>query len=421
MKLLIALKPLDMYLFSGESGPYDERGGYWDLHAANKSLNRYLRKKQSYLVEGSPFPPQSTVFGTVRYLMLHALDGFSVKKDGMYDQGVTSKMADWIGKQSLNLELGKQSFGMIQSVSPLMLLRIEKEPNRDRAPDPKRWAKASGVLLPVPSDAKRIDPNADTKAADEARYEKLAWNAENEIAPTLEGLNVKMPPRSEFICYSRNGKTPVHKGSEIVSQDKIFKDATRASIQTSKQDQTDKNNTFHMTKGKWLTDTYAFAVVVACACAIKTSKLPGFVTMGANRCPFSVIVETIEETDGFPEPWTVDMKKEADLEPEQYRIYSMSPTKLPEGWEKHCDFAMVEKQPARPASTRDQSQVRLSRGEVLYMLAKPGSSFFFRSAEQMNGFISGVQRGSFASDAANEKSGATIAGYNHFYRAPQIL
>lgn len=115
MRLLARFRPVEPYSFGTDQGfvyGNEERTG-----------------KESYFVTSWRVPSQTTILGTLRYLLL-SWDGLlSTTFD--YDRGTRERMAGLIGPRSFSFfpdaryldQEGCQSFGAIQSVSPLFLMR----------------------------------------------------------------------------------------------------------------------------------------------------------------------------------------------------------------------------------------------------------------------------------------------------------
>ena len=107
-KYRVELKPLEPYFFAGE-----------------KSFGFGKKKKQSYnnyFICSELFPTQTTLLGTIRYLILKKYNLLTTK-----DYSNEKEQEKYVGKSSFQIGQKNQSYGMIERVSPLFILNEKGE------------------------------------------------------------------------------------------------------------------------------------------------------------------------------------------------------------------------------------------------------------------------------------------------------
>lgn len=107
-KYRVELKPLEPYFFAGE-----------------KSFGFGKKKKQSYnnyFIRSELFPTQTTLLGTIRYLILKKYNLLTRK-----DYSNEKEQEKYVGKSSFQIGQKNQSYGMIERLSPLFILNEKGE------------------------------------------------------------------------------------------------------------------------------------------------------------------------------------------------------------------------------------------------------------------------------------------------------
>ena len=107
-KYRVELKPLEPYFFAGE-----------------KSFGFGKKKKQSYnnyFIRSELFPTQTTLLGTIRYLILKKYNLLTTK-----DYSNEKEQEKYVGKSSFQIGQKNQSYGMIERLSPLFILNEKGE------------------------------------------------------------------------------------------------------------------------------------------------------------------------------------------------------------------------------------------------------------------------------------------------------
>lgn len=109
MKYLVKIKPLEPYTFGGENGfSYEE-----------------IEYNGSYYMNSKNLPEQTTLIGTMRYLLLQS-EG-ALKSNFQYSPEEKERMEKICGKDSFQFEQENQEFGYIKELSPMFLIDHEED------------------------------------------------------------------------------------------------------------------------------------------------------------------------------------------------------------------------------------------------------------------------------------------------------
>lgn len=125
-RYLVTLKPLGPYAFGT-----DQNFAY---------SGETPTGKESYLVTSNTTPPQTTVLGTLRYILL-SWSGL-LKESFSYTAAERADMARLIGPETFDFDKADQDFGAIRALSPVFLADLGTE-GRDAAATP-------AILVPNP-------------------------------------------------------------------------------------------------------------------------------------------------------------------------------------------------------------------------------------------------------------------------------
>lgn len=107
MKYLVKISPLEPYSFGG-----DQNFKYKDEVPTGK---------ESYFLRSKEVPEQTTILGTLRYLILQ--EKGLLKTSFTYDVEERNKMKGYIGGESFSyLKTKAQNFGSLKSISPVFLM-----------------------------------------------------------------------------------------------------------------------------------------------------------------------------------------------------------------------------------------------------------------------------------------------------------
>lgn len=106
----IEFKPLEPYTLGTEQG--------------SKFKGVDSTGMESYIIASDLVPSQTTIFGTIRYLILQQSKKIVINKDYSYNQEEQQKIADLIGKESFKFNVSTPAdFGIIKEISPIYLMK----------------------------------------------------------------------------------------------------------------------------------------------------------------------------------------------------------------------------------------------------------------------------------------------------------
>lgn len=110
------ITPMEPYTFGTEQGSmYNAEGNV-------------LTGKESYIMESSLLPEQTTILGALRYIVLANSKNNLLKSDFNYDKKDVDQIKTVIGEESFSFTMEeKQDFGLIKSISPVYI--VEKNAN----------------------------------------------------------------------------------------------------------------------------------------------------------------------------------------------------------------------------------------------------------------------------------------------------
>ncbi len=369
-----AFTPVDSYRFSGETS-------FKSLGEATDSFlqsDAYGNRRQSFRVLSENTPPQTTIMGAIRYLLL--IDR------GMTDQTPVKERAEVIGKRSFNLTKPQNQMGIIQRISAVCLTG---------------YGQGQKVLcVPAPED-NQYD------AADQGTY--LPMTAENDYDPKKE-------PRKGYFAYS------IHEEEEILrvnaenaiawrASKAFFKKYDQAAFQIPKDNYRpgpDEGH-YHLQERCRLRDAAlepkmpcpqsaylkgpAFCAIVDMQEPLNHPEKRVFLSLGAKESIFQVSVQSCD----------IDLNK---LKPpicanDMHRVALVSPARLPNYWREKYGLtrALLTTRTVRCASSDDN--FRMSLEPQRYTYADTGSVFYFSDS---------VKRDAFAKEL--EESNLRTCGFN---------
>lgn len=234
-KLLLKFTPLEPYFFGNEktfSFPNAKDGG---------------QLRNSYLIRSENIPSQTTLFGTLRYLLLpHKKQGFCYGKTELNENGRA------VGEESFSIDATKQTFGWIQKISPLFLVH------------------GTEAWVPIP----RNHTGGDT-------YRPFA-NLEH-MEKTSEGEKL-FTQEFDAKHYSENvgGFMNVENG-QLIFNTKLFSRSLRTGVAKLQYKDAFFKKEFISLKAGW-----SFAINVELSDEAVLPKSPSIVSMGQNRSAFAV-------------------------------------------------------------------------------------------------------------------------------------
>lgn len=341
-------------MFSGESSLQSPKKGDGFL-----SKDPYSAKRESFIVTSENLPPQTTMMGAIRYLLL--------KNEGYHP--ATDDAARLIGENTFNLAEPKE-MGIIQKISPVMLtglINCEETGKQEQI-----------LLLPAPADHLNSNDNQNYPCA---------------YVP-IEKYNPKADLGGGYLAW-RKGKDNqwIREEKCWYPADKLFTSYTQALHATTEDGADQKDNqSFHMqervrlidrrlSKGKGVISTPAFCVAVDLACAIQYGKIQdSFVSLGGRESVFKVRIKEIPNIDLAGTENSDSSKK----------FYLLSPAWLPENWrnsENGLEMAYLNTRRLRNAVTQvNNGAVSMKLNAGRYIFADAGSVFIFKDHAKMKAF-----------------------------------
>ncbi|MDR1441038.1 MAG: hypothetical protein LBJ02_01370 [Bifidobacteriaceae bacterium] len=372
MTSLIKLTPLEPYFFGGERT--------FHYAGVNETGN-------SYFIRSLDWPTQTTLFGTLRYL------GNRKKGNGT---GGFQRDDEAIGPDSFNLGVHGQSFGWIESISPLYLVN-----------DSNEW------LVPVPFDHR----------ADELNYSPCGWSknptqvtdgsgTRYRVLP--EGLNPKSGLAEGWLNLTSRVVEKTEPESSTAAQTEPlarsivrFEHSSQRASAGPAPDPDDPDKLLRRRLLKELRKGLSFAFFAELD--NRFTPEPSIAYLGQGRRGFAVkVIEEREATEALAASSTLVadavLGAERDIPPGHVLGYALSDVYLdPARLAECCSFTITKTRPLRGFSTQygegSQSQ-RFRRGQQLLHLMSAGTVFLINNPQAFHKLL------------ATERS-AKIAGFNH--------
>jgi CRISPR type III-B/RAMP module-associated protein Cmr3 len=341
---LMRLTPQEPYFFGNEK-------------TFNFPGSTVVDKQNRYFIMGEKIPTQTTLIGTLRYILL------PVKKEfGAYEDDEKVKNGEAVGDRSFQYG-SENKFGKIKGMSPVFLL------------------KGNERLIPTPFDhTVIIDKKETTCYMPFEQYEPLGLNAGKEY-PTA--YNAKNGITSSFlnIDESKDGK----KTGSICQPWDIFKTDVRVGINREA-----KRNGFFKKEYVALEKEYSFGVYVELADDLIPQNSVAYVAyMGQGKSLFTVSFERVED----------------DAPKKFYKVvgsflrdgiaYCLSDVFAETTIYDHVSFAITDTRDYRAYTTNDG---KVTKDSKLYKLIRAGSIFKTNTYEE------------FIKDVSNPN--VEVIGYN---------
>lgn len=325
-KLQLKFTPLEPYFFGNEktfSFPNSKDGG---------------QLRNSYLIKSESIPSQTTLFGTIRYLLLpHKKPGFCYSETELLENSRA------VGEESFSVDSEGQTFGWIQNISPLFLLH-----------GAEAWA-------PIPRNhagGHTYRPFAELEPMEDASGNKKIFTQEFDPKHYSENVGGYMNVGNGAIIdnnglFSRTLRTGV---SKLQYKDALFK------------------KEFVSLKEGW-----SFAVNLELSDDAELPKCPTIVSMGQNRSAF--VVELSEE------PYPIKEKLEHRIPHDV--IYLWGDALVDSKIYDLCLFALTETRDYRSFKTKVEKEQRgkVEKGEKVYKLLRAGSVLYPSDAEKAKDYL----------------------------------
>lgn len=317
------------------------------------------RKREAFIVTSEKLPPQTTIMGAIRYLLLQH-SGFKLG---------TPEAESLIGKNTFRLE-EPEDMGIIKEIGPVMITgNIGDEKSRL-------------FLLPAPLDhqennnsSSQYTPREKYNPKDSEYQGFMAWYEEGDSAARHQ--NCCYPEDFLFITYKQALHATTEEGTQ--RDDKSFHMQERVRLIDKKL----------APRGKGLLSNPAFCVEVDLddknqkELISSLDQLKTFVSLGGRESTFKVEIEK------FP-----IILKFNENKPESKKFYLLSPTWLPEDWRNKygLEMAYLNKRRLRGAKseiTGDKVSLKLNSNRFIF--ADAGSVFIFREHNEMEKFRNKIE------------------------------
>lgn len=334
-KYLIKLTPLEPYFFGGE------RTFGFDMAKG---------QVQKYYIVSEKVPSQTTLFGTLRYIILS-------QKNALIGGDDAANAANYVGAESFSFDKAlknkNQGFGKINSISPLFLIQGDK------------W------LIPTPYNHNPGDKNAPN--------EKYTPFTMTEL-PVASGDGFTIYPEDFKTKNGYGGGYTSLSDLTIIKDDDIFKTDVRTGINSHRTEDTSKgiedDGSFFKKERIMLEKDYSFAFIAELKEEMEC--LPGIVFMGQDKSPFRYeIKETAEDLTKCVE----EAFKGVNYNTLQYALSDIMPVSeqfLPK--EAKLKYYIADTKVLRNLETENYSakeyHARLKKSPKLYKLMRAGSVFF---------------------------------------------
>ncbi len=336
-KFLVKLTPLEPYFFGDENTiRFDD-------------TNRYF-------VTSLDTPSAMTIMGMLRYTILEQ-NGL-LAPSGRYSPEAQQRNAQYIGSHSLDPTKAEQTFGKIQSVSPLFLM----DPQGD-------------ILIKLPLNHKMRQPKKpdEPEAALAAVYTPMRMGSVQETSfgslclPEPGEFHAKETVRSCMYVRAKDGRI-------LMSGDSIEENLFSTFVKVT-NDNSKLQDGFVKKAMKRLKPGYSFAVLVELGegCVLHDTVC----YMGREKSAFSL---TVEESG-------LDLDHEIRVglgsritQGFSYALSDLLLTRPP----KYTAFAMTDVTNLRYLTTQAGS-TRISQGPALYCVVRAGSVFYHEEDLQLTG------------------------------------
>ena len=350
-----SFKPAGLYFFGGEK--------IFDFEGLN-----------SYYITSQKEPPQSTILGALRFMVLKKAGCLSPEKEATSDE-LRKKQEDLIGKNESVMTL--ESLGKIREISPVYIF----ENNR--------------LLIKTPF-------NHVTSYSDEEIYTpfKMKSNFVSEKGDTILPVNYN----------AKNGLTDSYMdiaNQKVFRSDRIFdyKEQTHIARKRDSEGKLVLKEKAYFKKNYCLfkNKDYSFACYVNCEDGILPEN--DIIFLGQEKSPFYFTSERCDEN----EPSSITFKIERLYQPENgYRTYYVaSDVYINNSVEMNrlLSFSIIKKKTYRfltDLRNGENFKKRIIKSKILYQFIEAGSILFVK---EENGFD--------FMELINENSNLKISGFNH--------
>ena len=337
---LVKLTPLEPYFFGNEKT------------FLFKGEENQGQRGNMYFIRSERTPLQSTLMGMMRYLLMPH-KGF--------DQAYREQNAAVIGEESFDIEAEAQSFGVIERVHPLFLMRGSEK----------------YVVTPMDCSADKTEytPFSDYKDIE----------TDQGIKKYAADYDVKKGLNDSYISLS---------DGSLIQADDIFGAETR--VGNMKNSGTDNKDSFFKKEYRYFKDGFSFAFYVDLDdSAVLPENGVTHVFLGQGKSLFSASFTEEENT----------LERQAAKLLSKDIIYCLSDVYTDSGILELCEFAMLPQRDYRVYKTLSDGKV--IKGSTLFKLIKAGSVMI---AKDKNALLQKITNGN-----------CRKAGFNHVVMREELL
>lgn len=322
-----------------------------DQKSAYKKDDENRTGKESYYVDSCFLPEQTTVWGAMRYLLLEQAG--LLRTDFSYNEKNEEAIIDLIGKDSFKFTAKGQSFGKLESISPVFITKKDGEELQ--------------YLVPNPFANKGKESLSTIKMSDNLYYTEMG--------------KMKLPVKGEY-----DVKRGISKGflnvdtGKVELQEDIFTETLSTNIKKNESGKLVKRDTktgnLFRKKGFVLNAGYAISFFITVNDSI--SLKDGYMVMGQGKNIFSI--KFIQRDDDLEEKITGLCN---DKDDEWY--YALSDIAF-DGNIEYKGYSIIQTRAIRNIVTGRYSEKnkynnRFSRSQHRYYLIEKGSAFFEKHPE----------------------------------------
>ena len=339
-RYLITLRPLEPYFFGGErTFGFGKKGG----------------QIQKYYIKSERVPSQTTLFGTLRYIILK-------QEKALLGEDKAGRSAELVGAESFSFEKAlsnkQQAFGIITHISPLFLTYADKRE--------VEW------LVPTPYNHKHCDKDSSKEKYIPYKMTPL---------PIESGDDFTIFPADYHAKTGYYGGYTALSDLHIVSDNDIFLTDTRTGINAHRTENTsngiENDGSFFKKERKMLKEGFSFAFIADIAENHGLQCETGIVFMGQDKSPFSY---EIQETGDNLTKHVQDAFQKADIQ--KHFLYALSDIMPVNGdlfpQNVHMSYYMADTKMMRNLETNLMVKDYYSRltKQKLYKLMRAGAVFF---------------------------------------------
>jgi CRISPR type III-B/RAMP module-associated protein Cmr3 len=364
--------PLGEYFFGGEKNfPFGSQS---------------LSEKKEYYICSEDFPSQSTVFGTIRFMLL--------EKAGLLDNGVGIRSADPDFREKQNRLIGRKgfsmpekdaltSYGILEEISPMFL--YDKENAKKLLPAPFNHCMKAAGSASAPGTMGDDSPNDISKDNSYETYSPLS-------VKKLEGVHTDLGEALLPEDYrAKSGLTDAFLALDGKNSLVNREDVIGLMVQTRIARGMEQGGLFKMAF-KYLKGSYSFCVM------IKVGVPDGYDGFDSNYMPFfdhGIVFMGMEKSTFQYEVAEVDEASYRDLEEAVKKIrmtdrddvsvyYAASDCYMRTGQKPASLFWILQKKTLRTLERQNGTDYHSSmKKSRLYQMIKAGSVFYVRKDESI--------------------------------------